>query len=143
MAGQALRNLLSKPATRLYPIEIRPPFPGARGQIEFDVDTCNYCMLCARRCPTLAIKVDREARVWSIEHLTCIACNACVEVCAKNTLTMSKQPRTAATAEHGPNSRRPGHEEWRPQPETPPCPDDEVTAATPPTAAAPVPAVSK
>ena len=93
MAGQALRNLVSKPATRLYPIEIRPPFPGSRGKIEFDVETCNYCMLCARRCPTLAIKVDREARIWSIDHLNCVACNACVEVCARKSLTMSRQPR--------------------------------------------------
>jgi ech hydrogenase subunit F len=112
MAGQSLRNLVARPSTRLYPFTVRTAFLGARGKIEFDVETCNYCMLCARRCPTLAIRVDREARAWSIEHLSCIACNACVEVCAKKSLAMSATPRTAAAAEHGPNARRPGHEEW-------------------------------
>ena len=113
MIPRALRNLVSKPATRLYPIEIRPSLEGARGGITFDVETCNYCMLCMRRCPAAAITVSREDRVWSIEHLTCIACNACVEVCAKKSLTMSNDKRKVHTrAEVGPGGRRPGHEEW-------------------------------
>jgi len=128
MAGQSLRNLVARPATRRYPVEVRPPFAGARGKIEFDVATCNYCMLCARRCPTLAIRVDRDARVWSIDHLNCIACNACVEVCNKKSLTMSSTPRKAVAASEAVGGHRPLHEEWRPQPETPPCPDDEAAA---------------
>ena len=138
MAGRSIRNLLSRPATRLYPTEIRPAFDGARGKIEFDVETCNYCMLCMRRCPTLAIQVDREARIWSIEHLSCIACNACVEVCAKKSLAMSATPRTAAPATVGENGRRPGHEEWH-GPELPARPASVAVAA--PFVAAAAPAV--
>ncbi len=119
MAGRSLRNLVSRPATRRYPAEVRPRFEGARGKIEFDVETCNYCTLCARRCPTLAISVSREERTWSIEHLTCIACNACVEVCAKHSLRMSRESRAVhVAAERGTDGRRPGHEEWHgPAPE--------------------------
>jgi NADH-quinone oxidoreductase subunit I len=113
MVRRSLRNLVSRPATRRYPYEIRPRFEGARGTIEFDVETCNYCMLCARRCPAAAITVSREDRVWAIEHLTCIGCNVCVEVCAKKSLTMSKESKPVHTrAEVGPQGQRPGHEEW-------------------------------
>jgi ech hydrogenase subunit F len=140
MAAQSLRNLVARPSTRLYPYTTRPAFPGARGKIEFDVETCNYCMLCARRCPTLAIKVDREDKMWSIDHLNCIACNACVEVCNKKSLTMSETPRTAVAASTATGGHRPLYEEWRPQPETPPCPDDvavgPVAVAAPAAAAA-------
>jgi formate hydrogenlyase subunit 6/NADH:ubiquinone oxidoreductase subunit I len=118
MAPRALRNLASRPATRRYPAEVRPRFEGARGKIEFDVETCNYCMLCARRCPTLAITVSREERTWAIEHLTCIACNACVDVCAKKSLRMSVEARRVQTPAGGADGRRPGREEWHgPAPE--------------------------
>jgi formate hydrogenlyase subunit 6/NADH:ubiquinone oxidoreductase subunit I len=113
MVRRSLRNLVSRPATRRYPTEIRPRFAGARGTLEFDVETCNYCMLCARRCPAAAIAVNREARTWAIEQLTCIACGVCVDVCAKKSLTMSVASRHIHThAEVGPQGQRPGHEEW-------------------------------
>jgi formate hydrogenlyase subunit 6/NADH:ubiquinone oxidoreductase subunit I len=113
MMGRSLRNLVSKPSTRRYPYEIRPRFEGARGTLEFDVTTCNYCMLCARRCPAAAITVSREDRVWAIEQLTCIACGVCVDVCAKNSLSMSVTSRKVHTmSEVGPQGQRPGHEEW-------------------------------
>ncbi len=113
MVPRALRNLVSRPATRRYPSEIRPRFDGARGTIEFDVETCNYCMLCMRRCPAAAITVVREERMWSIEQLTCIACNVCVEVCAKKSLTMSRDSKHVhVRSEVGPQGQRPGHEEW-------------------------------
>ncbi len=120
MAGRSLRNLFSRPATRRYPAEVRPRFVGSRGMIVFDVETCNYCMLCMRRCPAAAIHVSREERLWSIEHLRCIACNACVEVCNKKSLTMSNEPRRPHTPADAVDGHRPGHEEWRmPAPEVP------------------------
>ena len=113
MIPRALRNLVSKPATRRYPFEIRPRFAGARGTIEFDVETCNYCMLCARRCPAAAITVSREERTWAIEQLTCIACGVCVDVCSKHSLSMSVNSRPVhLRSEVGPQGQRPGHEEW-------------------------------
>ena len=136
MVPRALKNLASRPATRRYPYVTREPFPGARGKIEFDVTTCNYCMLCMRKCPAAAITVVRDPgqQMWSIEHLRCIACNVCVEVCAKKSLSMSNQPRKPHTPADAVGGNRPGHEEWRPQPVTPPCPDETtvaVAAATP------------
>lgn len=121
MVPRALRNLASKPATRLYPAEIRPRFAGARGEIEFDLETCNFCMLCARRCPAAAITVARDDRYWSIDQLVCIACGVCVDVCAKKSLAMSEGSRHIHTkAEIGPDGRRPGLEEWT-KPAPPPA----------------------
>ena len=133
MAPRALRNLVSKPATRRYPYEIRPRFAGARGTIEFDVETCNFCMLCARRCPAAAITVNREERYWAIEQLTCIGCGVCVEVCNKHSLSMSVDSRPVHThAEVGPDGRRPGREEWtKPAPEAAPVAPDAAATATP------------
>jgi ech hydrogenase subunit F len=113
MAARALRNLLSRPATRRYPIEVREPFPGARGTLEFDVATCVFCGLCARRCPAAAITCSREDRYFAIEQLTCIACGVCVDVCNKDSLRLSLHRRPVHTrAEAGPDGRRPGREEW-------------------------------
>src|ERR1035437_2758676 len=113
MVPRALRNLVSRPATRLYPTESRPRFAGARGAIVFDVESCNFCMLCARRCPAAAIECSREHRSWAIDQLTCIACGVCVEVCNKKSLSMSAEPgRVHTRAEVTPDGRRPGREEW-------------------------------
>ncbi len=114
MARRSLRNLFARPATRRYPIEVRPPFPGARGTIEFDVDTCVFCNLCARRCPAAAITCSREERYFSIDQLRCIACGVCAEVCNKGSLSMSVEPRPVLTGDDAPPGReRPGLEEWR------------------------------
>jgi len=123
MVRRSLRNLVSRPATRRYPTEIRPRFAGARGTLEFDVETCNYCTLCMKRCPAAAITVSREDRIWAIEQLTCIACGVCVDVCAKKSLSMSVDSRHVHTmSEVGPQGQRPGHEEWHKPADVAPAP---------------------
>ena len=113
MVARSLRNLVSRPATRRYPFEVRAPFPGARGTLEFDLDSCVFCNLCARRCPAAAITCVREDKYFAIEQLTCIACGVCVEVCNKNSLHLSIERRAVQThADVGPDGQRPGHQEW-------------------------------
>ena len=85
-----LRNLFSKPATRLYPQETRVYPDRTRGHIENDIDVCIFCGLCARRCPTGAIHVDRAAGTWSIHGFSCIQCGYCVEGCPKKCLSMKQ-----------------------------------------------------
>jgi ech hydrogenase subunit F len=129
MVGRTLRNLVSRPATRRYPVEVRAPFPGSRGTLEFDLDTCVLCGICARRCPAAAITCVREDKYFAIEQLTCLACGVCVEVCNKNSLRLSTDRRAVQTrADAGPDGQRPGHEEWHKQdavaPVTAPAPND-------------------
>lgn len=83
-----LKSVLSKPATRRYPFEKREPFAATRGHIEIDVNTCTFCTLCQKKCPTQAIEVKRVERIWEINRLRCIQCNACVDSCPKKCLTM-------------------------------------------------------
>lgn len=89
--GIAFRNLFSKPATRLYPTVPMELKKGARGQIQIDIESCIFCGICSRRCPTACIKVDRTEKVWEIERFGCLACGLCVEACPKKCLTMKEQ----------------------------------------------------
>jgi ech hydrogenase subunit F len=85
-----LKNLFSKPATRLYPQQPREYTARTRGHIENDIDACILCGLCSRKCPTGAIKVDRAGRTWSISRFSCIQCGYCVENCPKKSLSMNQ-----------------------------------------------------
>lgn len=83
-----LRWVGAKPATRGYPFVTREPYKATRGHIRIDHASCNLCSLCEKRCPTDAIRTDRQGRTWAIERLKCIQCGACVEACAKGSLHM-------------------------------------------------------
>jgi len=102
MALRALRNLVSRPATRRYPAEVRARFPGVRGVVELDLDSCVFCGLCARRCPSAALTVSREQGSFAIEHLRCIGCGACLDACNKHSLRWAAQaPRVYSREEAG------------------------------------------
>ncbi|MFT3915859.1 MAG: 4Fe-4S dicluster domain-containing protein [Anaeromyxobacteraceae bacterium] len=121
----ALRNLVSRPATRRYPAEVRPPVPLARGHVAVDIASCVFCGLCARRCPAAAIAVSKEARTFALEHLRCVACGVCVEVCNKDSLAMAPSARPVyLAAEAGPEgSARRGRIELHQEPASkPPAP---------------------
>jgi len=81
MLPNVLRNLSGKPATRLYPLEEREPFPAYRGVITNEVEKCIFCGTCARVCPTNAIVVDAKAGKWDYDPFVCVYCAACVEKC--------------------------------------------------------------
>ncbi len=89
MTALNLKWAFSKPVTTRYPFEPRVAIPGSRGQIEFKQETCVYCNVCARRCPTGAIVVQRAQKRWTIDRLLCISCGYCVEVCPKKSLSLA------------------------------------------------------
>ena len=83
-----LKNLFSKPATRAYP-EVKRVYPErTRGHVAIELETCIFCGMCQRKCPTGAISVDRNEKRWSIERFSCIQCSCCVENCPKKCLKM-------------------------------------------------------
>jgi ech hydrogenase subunit F len=96
MLPNIMKNLFSRPETRLYPAEERILYPHTRGHIEFDADKCNYCTLCSKKCPADAIKVDRANKTWILDSYRCIVCAACVEDCPKEAIQMIEQWRTPA-----------------------------------------------
>jgi formate hydrogenlyase subunit 6/NADH:ubiquinone oxidoreductase subunit I len=88
MSKLALKWALTKPPTTRYPFEPRQPIAGSRGQIVFTKDNCVYCNICAKKCPTGALMVNRAQKKWVIDRLRCINCGYCVEACPKKSLTM-------------------------------------------------------
>lgn len=98
MTRVALENLFSKPATVPYPLARKPVYAGTRGRIAIDEAKCILCVICDKKCPTAAIKVDRTGKTWAIDRLRCIQCNLCVEVCPKKCLTMENMYTAPMTA---------------------------------------------
>ena len=86
-----LKTLLRGPFTRRYPKVAREPFAGSRGQLVIDANACIYCTLCAKRCPSNALAVSREAKTWTFDPYRCIVCGYCVEACPKKCLSMRNE----------------------------------------------------
>ena len=83
-----LGSLFRKPYTTKYPFEPKQHVKGSRGSIEIEIEKCIFCTLCAKKCPTNALEVDREKKTWTIDRMRCITCGACVDVCPKKCLIM-------------------------------------------------------
>jgi ech hydrogenase subunit F len=88
MSMLALKWAFKRPPTSRYPFEPRKTMEGSRGRLLFGRESCVYCTVCAKKCPTQAIVVDRARKRWGIDRLRCISCGYCVEVCPKDSLAL-------------------------------------------------------
>ena len=91
MTKTLMKNLVSGPATLMYPMRKRVYTEITRGRVEISINDCIFCGLCSRRCPTHSIVVTKDPKEWQIDRLKCCACNLCVEICPKKCLTMENQ----------------------------------------------------
>ncbi len=89
MTKLALKWAISKPPTSQYPFQPRRIIPGSRGRLAFTKDHCVYCTVCAKKCPTGALMVNRAQKQWAIDRLRCITCGYCVEACPKKSLELT------------------------------------------------------
>jgi len=89
MSRLALKWVFRKPVTSRYPFEPRRVIAGSRGRLAFTKENCVYCTVCAKKCPTGALVVNRSAKRWGIDRLRCISCGYCVEICPKGSLTLT------------------------------------------------------
>jgi len=96
MSRLTLKWAFRKPATTRYPFRPRKAIAGSRGELVFTRDDCLYCTICTKKCPTAAIAVDKKAKTWSIDRLSCISCGSCVDACPKKSLTFSTDYAAAA-----------------------------------------------
>jgi ech hydrogenase subunit F len=88
MLSTIFNNLFGGPATRLYPFkDLREPFDRARGHIEFDDDKCILCGNCVRRCPAVAVEINKDTEELTFYPARCIVCEACVESCKQLAIT--------------------------------------------------------
>lgn len=86
-----MTSLFKKPATLMYPVIPREWQERTRGHISIVEKDCILCSICSKRCPTHAIKVDREGRTWTINRMDCVQCGSCADNCPKKCLTMENQ----------------------------------------------------
>ena len=115
-AKTVMTNLFSKPATRNYPFEPRVYPERTRGQIGIDIDSCIFCGICSKKCPTGAIAVDRAQKTWKIERFGCIQCGSCVENCPKKCLHMQQNYPQPADNKYEESFSQPIPEEVAEQP---------------------------
>lgn len=90
MIKNIFRNFVSGPATRAYPIDVRPGFENARGELDNDIDGCTLCGICAKKCPSQCIRVERKKGIWELNPYACVFCGICVEACPKSCLVHDK-----------------------------------------------------
>jgi formate hydrogenlyase subunit 6/NADH:ubiquinone oxidoreductase subunit I/CBS domain-containing protein len=93
-----LKNLFSKPATRLYPAVPAALAEDTRGRIVYQMDKCIFCGLCERRCPTNAITMDKANKRQIVSRARCIACGVCVENCPTDAIDMRREYAPPSTA---------------------------------------------
>lgn len=91
MSKTALKSLFTKPATKMYPVVPKEYKERTRGAIDIDIESCIFCGICSRKCPSNAIKVTKAEKTWEIERMRCVQCNCCVEVCPKKCLSMNNK----------------------------------------------------
>ncbi len=98
MVRTALRTVVQKPATILYPVQAAKKTELSRGHVTIDESRCISCGTCQRKCPAQAIVVAREAKTWQIDRLRCVVCNSCVDTCPVKCLFMDTQYSAPVTA---------------------------------------------
>ncbi|MCL2665882.1 MAG: 4Fe-4S binding protein [Defluviitaleaceae bacterium] len=86
-----IKSFFKKPATQSYPFAPMPKDDLVRGHVEIDAESCIFCGICARKCPTAAIATDKNEKSWTISRFACIVCSACCEACPKKCLFMKKE----------------------------------------------------
>lgn len=86
-----LKNLFSKPVTSMYPTKKKVFFDKTRGHVVIEVNSCIFCGICSKKCPSNSIAVNKTDKQWEINRLRCIQCNACVENCPKKCLNMKNE----------------------------------------------------
>ena len=107
---EMLRNLTTKPVTRMYPFEPVAVPEGYRGVPKFVYENCVGCQLCVKDCTAEAIAIEQVVEpappppaegepapkipkkyrmVLYVDR--CIHCARCAEVCARNAITMDER----------------------------------------------------
>ncbi|MCU0588360.1 MAG: 4Fe-4S binding protein [Syntrophobacteraceae bacterium] len=86
MTHTLLRNLFGAKATRRHPQVARPPLEGSRGELVNDIEACTLCGVCAAKCPSRCIEVDKGEGLWIQDPYACVACGVCSELCPAGSL---------------------------------------------------------
>jgi len=102
-------HLFTKAVTIQYPTQRKELPDRFRGSHRFvpseeNLEECVACCLCARCCPSNAIKItafsdekyQKRILTYELDTRRCIFCGFCVEACPKDALKMSKDYELSA-----------------------------------------------
>ncbi len=87
-----LRTLFRPRVTVHYPYGPLSLTPAYRGEVICDIDACTGCGLCARDCPSRALKVERKPGGGVVmEHLydRCSSCGQCEIGCRRGAISLA------------------------------------------------------
>ena len=91
MVKTALKTVVSRPATILYPYQPAKKTALTRGHVVYDGSKCISCSICVKKCPSQAILLNKEAKTWQIDRFRCVVCSSCVDTCPTKCLSMDTQ----------------------------------------------------
>jgi formate hydrogenlyase subunit 6/NADH:ubiquinone oxidoreductase subunit I len=91
MVKTALKTVVQRPVTILYPAQAAKKTPISRGHVTIDASQCISCGICQRKCPSQALFISKEEKTWQIDRLRCVVCNSCVDTCPVKCLIMDTQ----------------------------------------------------
>ena len=83
------KHLFKRPVTLEYPEKKNIPPENFRGKPV--VENCLGCGICLRVCPSGAITIDRENKLYKIDLKKCIFCGNCTYYCPHSAVKMSKE----------------------------------------------------
>ena len=88
LGPMTLKSIFKKKETCKYPFQKKEAPAGLKGYVKNNLEACNLCTLCQKRCPVGAIIVARKDRKWVINHYQCIQCGYCISECKQDALEM-------------------------------------------------------
>ena len=88
LGTMTLKGLFTKPDTVMYPAQTKEQPEGLKGHVEVEINMCNFCGICSKRCPAFCIEVDKKNGTWAVDHFRCVQCGACVRECPEHGITM-------------------------------------------------------
>ncbi|MEN2775789.1 4Fe-4S dicluster domain-containing protein [Acetivibrio clariflavus] len=91
MTKSIFKNLFTKSPAARASLAKKEFKRNTRGKIDINIESCVFCGICQKKCPTGAISVNRTDKKWEIERLKCITCGYCVEACPKKCLSMGNE----------------------------------------------------
>ena len=57
----------------------------------------NFCGICAAKCPSHCISVDKKNAIWQCDPFACVFCGICVDACKTGSLRQDPLYRLPAT----------------------------------------------
>lgn len=96
--GYALKDLLKKPSTEMYPAVKKESPKGYRGKIVFHSDRCVACGMCIRVCCPGAITMTKDKKDSGEELVTmefdlscCTFCQMCSDFCPRKAIELTTE----------------------------------------------------